>query len=61
MNTNFCLDIINQHWLYEKSFDLCSHGEIALKVDNTIITNLGLQEQWGISESALAMLRTAPH
>jgi hypothetical protein len=36
-------------------------GEIALKVDNTIITNHGLQEQWGISESALAMLRTAHH
>ncbi|MFV2051119.1 hypothetical protein [Metabacillus litoralis] len=38
--------------------DLCSHGEIYIKVNDYIITQDGLGEEWGIIESALALLRT---
>lgn len=55
----FVLNIENQEWLYEKEEDdLCSHGEIHLSVNGTIITRSGIEEEWGISESALALLRT---
>lgn len=55
----FVINIENQQWLYEnEEEDLCSHGEIHLSVNGTIITQSGIEEEWGISESALALLRT---
>lgn len=50
--------IEKQHWLTNESEDICSHGEIRLEVGDTIITKAGANEEWGISESALALLRT---
>lgn len=47
-----------QYWHSKEEEDLCSHGEIHLEVDGTIITQAGRGEEWGISESALALLRT---
>ncbi|PAD34906.1 hypothetical protein CHH48_13270 [Terribacillus saccharophilus] len=47
-----------QYWLSNEEEDLCSHGQIHLEVDGTIITQAGKGEEWGISESALALLRT---
>ncbi|MBK3495199.1 hypothetical protein JFL43_10100 [Viridibacillus sp. YIM B01967] len=52
------IKIENQKWLYNDEEDLCSHGEIYLNVNETIITQSGIYEEWGISESALALLRT---
>lgn len=55
----FIIKIENQGWLYEnEEEDLCSHGEIYLNVNGNIITESGIDEDWGISESALALLRT---
>jgi hypothetical protein len=50
--------IENQHWLGTAHEDLCSHGELYLNVNGTVITKAGVDEEWGISESALALLRT---
>lgn len=60
MGKNFEIKILTQHWIDEKfkDEDLCSHGEIYLNVNGVIITQSGLDEEWGISESALALLRT---
>lgn len=60
MNNNFVIKIVNQQWLDEEyaNLDLCSHGEIHLNVGGQIITQPGVNEEWGISESALALLRT---
>jgi len=54
------IKIENQRWLCNDNGeeDLCSHGEIYLNVNGTIITQSGMDEEWGISESALALLRT---
>ncbi|MDQ0861087.1 hypothetical protein [Bacillus sp. V2I10] len=52
------IKIENQRWLYNDEKDLCSHGEIILSVNGTIITQSYINEEWGISESALALLRT---
>jgi len=54
----FKIKILNQHWMEPSKLDLCSHGEIYIKVNDYIITQDGLGEEWGIIESALALLRT---
>lgn len=58
IKTEFELNIINQYWMEPAEYDLCSHGEIYLKVKDKISTEPGVNESWGISESALALLRT---
>lgn len=60
MDKKFEMKILKQHWMDEKfkDEDLCSHGEIYLSVNKVIITQSGLDEEWGINESALALLRT---
>ncbi|PAE15869.1 hypothetical protein CHH91_11775 [Virgibacillus sp. 7505] len=56
--TIFNMRIETQYWLSNEEEDLCSHGELYLEVDGTVITQAGRGEEWGISESALALLRT---
>jgi hypothetical protein len=58
MGPQFEIKIVNQHWIGLPREDLCSHGEINLKVNETVITQSGKGEVWGISESALSLLRT---
>lgn len=58
MSKQFEIKILKQYWLEPPEEDLCSHGEIYLNVNGTIITQSGIDEDWGISESALALLRT---
>lgn len=61
-SNEFVVSIKNQKWMGEHDeMDLCSHGEIYLNVNGTIITGSGIDEEWGISESALALLRTVDH
>ncbi|MTD29849.1 hypothetical protein [Planomicrobium sp. YIM 101495] len=61
-SNNFVISIENQKWIDEnEEMDLSSHGEIHLAVDGTVITGSGMDEEWGISESALALLRTVDH
>lgn len=58
MQSNFSLEILNQDWLGNEpqQFDLCSHGQISLKIGGQGI--LDGRETYGLSESALALLRT---
>jgi hypothetical protein len=58
MPTLFSIQILEQGWLKEcdPEMDLCSHGRISLIIGDTRIADEG--EELGISESALAMLRT---
>ncbi|MFB7141268.1 hypothetical protein ACFCYN_16585 [Gottfriedia sp. NPDC056225] len=58
MKEHFEIKVSKQNWVCSQEEDLCSHGEIYLNVNGTIITQPGLEEEWGISESALALLRT---
>lgn len=57
-NDGFQLEILSQRWMEgcRPEEDLCSHGKILLVVNETVIT--AGQEDYGISESALALLRT---
>jgi hypothetical protein len=54
----FKIQILEQGWLKgcDPRMDLCSHGKISLIIGDTRIADEG--EEFGISESALAMLRT---
>ena len=58
MPSLFKIQILEQGWLKgcDPEMDLCSHGKISLIIGDTRIADEG--EQFGISESALAMLRT---
>jgi hypothetical protein len=58
MNEEFTIYVSKQYCSCSQEADLCSHGEIYLNVNGTIITQPGVGEEWGISESALALLRT---
>lgn len=57
----FRIEIVEQTWLGNEppQFDLCSHGRIWLEVNGEII--LDGREIYGVSESALALLRTLDH
>jgi hypothetical protein len=58
-SNTFEIKIENQRWLFnDDKEDLCSHGEIHLNVNGNIITQSGIDEEWGISESALSLLKT---
>ena len=57
-----CLEmrILKQYWLSgepDEPEDLCSHGLIFLKVDDVVVSDES-DKDWGISESALALLRS---
>lgn len=54
----FVLKIIDQHWseTEPERFDLTSHGRLWLEIDGQVI--LDGREIYGLSESALALLRT---
>ncbi len=57
----FRIEILEQSWLGNEppQFDLCSHGRLCLEVDGQVI--LDGREIYGISETALALLRTLDH
>lgn len=61
MNKLFEVKILNQKWLdFEDAdrLDLCSHGSVFLKVND--IEMLSDQDgDWGVSETALSLLRSA--
>jgi CBS domain-containing protein len=54
----FSVEIVRQGWLphVEAADDLCSHGAIRLQIGGVLVADGS--EDYGISESALAMLRT---
>jgi hypothetical protein len=60
-SSDFQIEILEQDWLRggEAEDDLCSHGRIRLVIGGQVIATgeLGPHE-YGISESALALLRT---
>jgi len=58
MPSLFNIRILEQGWLKgcDPEMDLCSHGKLSLIIGDTRIADEG--EEFGISESALAMLRT---
>ncbi|MBN1917466.1 MAG: hypothetical protein JW889_06115 [Verrucomicrobia bacterium] len=55
---SFSIEILDQHWQSgcAPEHDYCSHGRIRLRIGGVWIEE-GVEE-WGISESALALLRT---
>jgi len=55
---DFYISIVSQHWLGEEEteYDLCSHGLIHLVIGGDVISSSEIE--YGISESALALLRT---
>ncbi len=57
----FRIKILEQTWLGTEppQFDLCSHGRLRLEVAGQVI--LDGREFYGISETALALLRTLDH
>lgn len=59
---NFSIQILRQAWLGDDAtHDLCSHGELDLKIDGRHIScddQLGEDWSYGISEAALGLLRT---
>jgi hypothetical protein len=57
----FHIEILEQSWLGNEppQFDLCSHGRLSLEVEGQVI--LDGREFYGISETALALLRTLDH
>ncbi len=56
--SDFSLKILTQDWLGNEpqQFDLCSHGQVSLIIGGQIV--LDGRETYGLSESALALLRT---
>ena len=56
--SQFEIEILEQGWLgsEQTEYDLCSHGKIRLVIDGQVISSV--EENYGISESALALLRT---
>lgn len=57
---NFELKIIEQYWIDKKPenvSDICSHGEIFLKINNIIISDKE-DGEWSISTFGLNLLRT---
>lgn len=61
-STSFDLEITDQHWLgepHEQVRDGCSHGRIRAIIGGVRITSD--EAEYGISQSALALLRTLEH
>jgi hypothetical protein len=56
--SQFEIEILEQGWLgsTQTEYDLCSHGRIRLVIGGQVISSG--EEEYGISESALALLRT---
>jgi len=59
--SDFEIKVIDQYWINEldscNEYDLCSHGHIYLKINDTIITNK-LESDWTLSTTALMLLRS---
>jgi len=58
INIKFELKILKQYWIGVPEDDLCSHGDIFLRVGDTVLLDGKDGEEWNISESALSLLRT---
>jgi hypothetical protein len=58
MTDGFRIEVLDQGWLIpsDPDGDLCSHGRLRLTVGGVVV--VGGDESFGISESALALLRT---
>jgi len=58
MTDEFRIELLEHGWLVpsDADYDLCSHGHLRLTVGGVVV--VGADESFGISESALAMLRT---
>ena len=55
----FEIEIVQQGWLPgDGQSDLCTHGQLRLRVGGQDITTGAADETYGISQSALALLRT---
>ena len=60
LKDSFEIKIINQRFLTKDNEDVCSHGEIYLNVNGTIISDTE-DDEWNINESALILLRTVKY
>ncbi|SFJ54686.1 hypothetical protein [Thermoflavimicrobium dichotomicum] len=57
MEKQFEIRLLKQYFSGDMKYDLCSHGEIFLRIGDTILSDHE-DGEWNISESALALLRT---
>lgn len=57
-NAKFSIRLLEQHWLGNEpdQFDLCSHGRMRITIGDKVI--IDGRETLGVSETALALLRT---
>ena len=57
----FEIKILRQHWIKDDGLDdkcdLCSHGELFLKIGNTVLSN-SESDSWALSATGLYLLRT---
>jgi hypothetical protein len=60
VGTSFSIEVVEQGWIAPDAGDddLCSHGRIRLVIGGATILDGGPDSEVGISESALALLRT---
>ena len=60
-NKDFRLEVLTQNWINNseeaKNKDIHSHGQVFLKVKDTIISDIS-DGDWGLNETALALLKT---
>ncbi len=56
----FSIELIEQHWISgDATQDVCSHGSLALSIGGVQLADG--TEDYGVSETALALLRTLDH
>lgn len=55
--SRFELRMLNQHFLTDDLAEPCSHGQIFLKVNSTVISNED-DGDWVINEAAISLMRT---
>jgi hypothetical protein len=60
MSKKFILRILDQRFLTEDFTDVCSHGPIYLKVNDTVISDED-DGDWVINEAALSLMRTVKY
>ena len=62
MDQLFEIRTMEQHWIDSigMDYDLCSHGRLYLRAGDTVLSDEN-EDDWGISESALALLRTVKY
>lgn len=60
MDNRFELKLLGQRFLPDDLADVCSHGEIYLRVNDCVISDMD-DGEWNINESALSLMRSVTY